>query len=136
MVIDTMIFAYATLAHSSFAADSRRALERAYGRVWVPESVRAELVNVAWLTARAGLASWDDARMALDDAEALFSHVIPTRALWTDAFRLAREHDHSPYDTLFVALARSEMLLVVTTDGPLLKKFPEDTVSLADFVAS
>ncbi len=132
MVVDTLILAYALLGEEEFHEPSVEAL-RALPEVWAPESLRAEFANVVWLWIRhrgvepaAGLAM-------LRDADSLVTEFVPVSRLWEEALALAVERDHSPYDTLFVALAQQRETKVLTSDQALLKRFPDWTVSLADF---
>lgn len=132
MVVDTMILAYALLGEAEFHAPAVEALST-LPELWAPESLRAELTNVVWLWIRhrgvepaAGLA-------ALRDADTLVTEFVPVRHLWEEALGLAVERNHSPYDTLFVALARQRKSKLLTSDQAVLKRFPDWTVSLAEF---
>ncbi|HEX4954215.1 MAG TPA: type II toxin-antitoxin system VapC family toxin [Thermoanaerobaculia bacterium] len=129
MVVDTMVLAYALLGEAELHAPAVEALKRA-PELLAPESLRAELTNVIWLWIRhrgvdtaAGLA-------ALRDAEALITEFVPLGQLWEEALELAVERDHSPYDTIFVVLARRRGMKVLTHDRPLADRFPEWTVPL------
>jgi predicted nucleic acid-binding protein len=54
----------------------------------------------------------------------------PIADLWETALDLGITHNHSPYDTLFVALALQQGTTVLTDDGALLRRFPEWTSRL------
>lgn len=134
MVVDTMVLAYALLGEAEFHQAAVEALD-ALPELLAPESLRAELTNVVWLWIRhrgvepaAGIAM-------LRDAEALVTEFVPVRNLWEDALVLAVKEGHSPYDTLFVALAQQRRTKMLTSDQAVLRRFPTWTVSLAGFVA-
>ena len=132
MVVDTMILAYALLGEAEFHAPAVEAL-RALPETWAPESLRAELANVLWLWIRHRGVEPARGPEMLRDAEALVTEFVPLGGLWEQALALAVERDHSPYDTLFVALAMQRQSKVLTSDQPLLGRFPDWTVPLAEF---
>ena len=68
------------------------------------------------------------------DAEALFTYVIPSDALWEDALRLAVDSGQAAYDTLFVALAVAKELKVITYDQKLLKTWPAYAITPQQFL--
>lgn len=129
-----MILAYALLGKADLHAPAVRAL-RVLPEIWAPESLRAELANVLWLWIRHRGVEVAEGVAALRDAEALVTEFVPLRGLWEEALRLAVARDHSPYDTLFISLAIQRQTKVLTTDQPLLDRFPEWTMPLAGFPA-
>ncbi len=129
MVVDTMVLAYALLGEADLHARAVEALKAAPELV-APESLRAELVNVIWLWIRHRGVGTSVGLAALRDAEALVDEFVPLSPLWEEALELAVERDHSPYDTIFVVLARRRGMKLLTHDGPLVKRFPEWTVPL------
>ena len=134
MGIDTLIFVYTVVNVQPFR-DESSAVVTATSEVVAPESLIAELVNAAWMhTRRSGL-SLATAEAALDDALRYVSRRVPIDALWHDALRLAVRAGHSPYDTLFVALAEREGTELITYDAKLLAAFPGVAVAPADFLA-
>ena len=129
MVFDTMVLAYALINVPEFREDSQRAIEGAR-EIVVPDLFHAELVNVVWQWIKArrlGLA-------AGLDGQALPTRVVSTRALWERALTLSVARRHPAYDTLFVALAIEIGSRVVSNDRPLLVRFPEHVVSVAQFL--
>ena len=123
-VVDTMVFAYYLLGveqHREYAAAAFERLDE----VWVPDSLRAELVNVVWQWSRKGGVSPDIASSALSDGEALIDYAVSTELLWGRALELALDRNHPAYDTLFVALAERKGLPLLTSDKKLLARFPE-----------
>lgn len=117
-----MVFAYALLGVPRYREESLRVLE-SVDRIIVPDSLRAELANVMWQWVTRDGVSLDVATAALHDAEALFTHVVPTSLLWERALELSVEHEHPAYDTLFVAAAERMDTRMVTYDGKLRRKF-------------
>ncbi len=61
---------------------------------------------------------------------------VEAKSLREPALVLATEADHSPYDTLFAALAEREDTRVITYDERFRRAFPELTVSPAEFLAN
>ena len=70
----------------------------------------------------------------LHDADGLFDSVVPADYLWNDALKLSLAFNHGAMDCLFIALARQQSCKVVTYDGKLRAKFPEDTISPEEFL--
>lgn len=134
MVFDTMVIAYALINVPPFREDAHRALERSR-EIVVPDLFHAELVNVVWQWIRARRLSLDAGIEVLHRGEALPTRVVPTRALWDRALALSVARNHPAYDTLFVALAIETGSKVISNDRPLLRRFPEHVVSVAQFLA-
>jgi predicted nucleic acid-binding protein len=133
VVFDTMVLAYALLKTAPFYEDSALALEFV-PEVWAPESLRAEFVNTLWQWVRAREVPLEQAHIALRNVTPILTKLVPTSVLWEDALDLAVARAHPAYDTLFVALAARLGVKVVTYDGPLMRKFPEWTISVPDFL--
>lgn len=133
MVFDTMVIAYALLGFTEFHRESVAAL-RAAEEVWAPELLRVELLSTLWQWTRSRKLSPDLVGALLQDGDALVSGFTANDQLREDALRLSIARDHSPYDTIFLALAVAKGCRLITYDGPLLKKFPELTITAADFV--
>lgn len=123
-----MVMAFALIGQADLHQRAVRLL-REGGDIWAPESLRAELVNVLWLWVRHRGVDPVAAHEALRDAEGL-AGFVPLAELWEMALDLAVAHDHSPYDTLFVALAIQRGSKVLTADTGLLRRFPEWTTPL------
>ncbi len=133
MVLDTMIFAYAAFRTPPFWEEAYAVLMKA-SDVSVPESFFAEFVNVAWLNVRRGALSASAAEAALIDVRHYVANHVPIDDLWLDALRLSVSANHSPYDTLFVALAEREATRLVTYDAKLLTAFPNVALSPAEYL--
>lgn len=128
MVVDTMVFAYALLGVEGFREPALKALDLV-DLVEVPDSLRAELVNVVWKWVRTKHLSLDLGMEVLRDAEGLIDRVIPTDQLWERALELAVHYNHPAYDTLFIAAAELAETRVITFDKKLLQTFPELAVN-------
>ncbi|HYU32559.1 MAG TPA: type II toxin-antitoxin system VapC family toxin [Thermoanaerobaculia bacterium] len=133
MVFDTMVLAYALLKTAGFYESSALAISSA-PEIWAPDSLRAEMVNVLWMSVRSRKVSPELAHEVLQDVPKLVTHFVPTELLWDQALDLAIAREHPAYDTLFVALAIQSRQKVITFDGPLMSKFPEWTISVPDFL--
>ena len=133
VVFDSMVIAYALLGVAEFRDEAIRAIESAQ-EIWVPDSCRAELVNIVWQWVQFRDVALDTGIEVLWDAETLFTQVVPASALWDQALELAVERKHPAYDTLFVALAAIQESQVVTYDSDMIKKFPEYGISVFDFL--
>jgi predicted nucleic acid-binding protein len=132
MVFDTMVLVYALLGVTEFHHDSLAAIRKAE-EIWAPDLLRAELLNALWQWTRARKVSPDIAGDLFQSCASLV-RFAPADGLQEVAFRLALDRDHSPYDTLFVALAISREQKLLTYDRGLLGKFPEWTLSVPDFL--
>ena len=132
MVFDTMVLTYALLGVTEFHHDSLAAIRKAE-EVWAPDLLRAELLSTLWQWTRARKVLPEIAGDLFQNCSALV-HFAPIEDLQEIAFRLAVDRDHSPYDTLFVALAISREQKLLTYDRKLLGKFPEWTLSVPDFL--
>lgn len=127
-----MVLAYAVIGEAELHRPAMRALADAQ-EVWAPDSLRAELTNVLWQWVRRNRLPLADGQAALGQAGALVTHFISTEALWEEALRLAVEHDHPAYDTLFIALAAATDSRVVTHDAALLARYPGWTTALTTY---
>lgn len=126
-----MVVAYALIGEAE-EHDHAMAALAGLDEILAPDSLRAELVNVLWLWVRHRGVESGRALESLRDAEALVTEFVSAANLWEPALELAIEQDHSPYDTLFVALAVQRGTKVLTADAALLERFPEWTVALDD----
>jgi predicted nucleic acid-binding protein len=127
MIIDTMVFAYALLGVEDLCEQAIKALAAAEV-IEVPDSLRAELVNVIWKWIYIKDVSLDTGIKVLEDAEALIDRVIPCDQLWERALELSVLNKHPAYDTLFIAAAELARTRLLTFDKKLIRLFPELTV--------
>jgi len=122
-----MVMAYALLGVEGFRERAFQAL-RSADLIEVPDSFRAEFVNVVWKWVSTKGVPLELGVEVLWDAEALIERIIPSERLWERALELAVQRDHSAYDTLFIAAAELEGTKLVTFDKKLLRAFPEWTI--------
>ncbi|MDT7043472.1 type II toxin-antitoxin system VapC family toxin [Candidatus Nitronereus thalassa] len=135
MVVDTMVFAYALLGVPRFRDESLAVLTQV-DSVLVPDSFRAELVNVVWQWIREHQQTLEVGMDVLTDADALITYAAPADELWERALELSVEANHPAYDTLCVALAERENTGLITYDTKLRKKFQNQTISPSDFLSN
>lgn len=134
MILDTMVAAYACFDVPGKSEESRAALSKAES-LYVPDSFRAEFLNVAWQYGRTYKIHAADLAEIVQDGYALPTGYIDSPVLWQNALALALEAGHSPYDTLFVAAAMLRKTQVLTYDKKMLKAFPQLTISVPDYLA-
>jgi len=132
MIIDTMVMVYALVDDSGFGPEAEAALRKADELV-APASVEAELVSAFWQWGQERITQ-ATATACCRDAVQLWNALIPVKELWSEALALAFERNHSPYDTLFVVAARKRRTKVLTYDREMLKRFPEDTITVPAFL--
>ncbi len=123
-VVDTNIIAYHLLGTSRFAAAAATLLGEA-DEILAPALWEAELANVIWMAARAGVIQRKEAPAKLALAARLGVRSVPTRSLWHGALVRSLQSGVSVYDTLFVELADREQLPLATYDRRLIQAFPE-----------
>ena len=133
-VVDANVFIYAVFNVPGVGGDAKEVLRRV-DEVHAPASLLAELVSTVWQKAKRGEVTPADGRTGLAAFPALIDRTADVAALWDRALDLSLAKDHSPYDTLFVALAEREGLRVVTFDRTLARKFPTHCVEPAAFLA-
>ena len=122
-VVDTNVLVYSLLRTDPFSEEARKFLERG-DELAAPDVWRPEFINALWVCGRTGRVTTDQVYRFLPLAENIVSQTIQSHNLWADAFHLAFEVNHPPYDTLFVALARRYDTHLVTYDRRLLELFP------------
>ena len=134
-VIDSNVFVYGALDLTAEGPIAEAVLRKA-ATVWAPASVFAECLNALRRHVKRGDLSADEAETRLDQIPPLIAHAVPVPDLWRRALQLSELADHSPFDTLFVALAEREELPVVTFDRKLANKFPQLCLAPAAFLAA
>lgn len=72
------------------------------------------------------------ALQAIQDLEGIVDEFVPIARDESTALELGVLHRHSPYDTLFVALARRLGTKVVTDDQTLRLRFPNDVLTVPE----
>jgi predicted nucleic acid-binding protein len=101
-----------------------------------PASWEAELANVVWNAARAGVFPAEESLRRLDLATALGIRAVSVASLWHGAVARACSSGIAAYDTLFVELAEREKVPLVTFDAAVLKAFPSIACQPAALLAS
>ena len=123
-VIDTNVIAY----HLLGIGEHRRQLSKLFRKrhnYLAPANIQAEIVNVLWLAIRNEAFALEEGLNKLEAANRLINRIVPISSLWRTALLLATETNHSPYDTLFVALAEMEDTKLLTFDRQLQDHFPD-----------
>ena len=133
-VVDANVFIYAVFNVPGVGEDAKEVFRRV-DEVHVPSSLLAELVSTVWQKAKRREITPADGRQGLAAFPSLIDRTANVAALWNRALELPLAEDHSPYDTLFVALAERENLRLVTFDRKLARKFPLRCVESAAFLA-
>ena len=133
IVADANLFAYLLLP-GDLTANARRVLTR--DAVWAaPLLWRSEVRSVLLGALRKRRLGLEDAVEAVDiAAELVRGREYAVRS--ADVLRLAQGSGCSAYDCEYVALAQDLGVSLVTADRELLRAFPADTRSLAEFGAS
>ncbi len=134
VVVDTNVIAYLLLGTEPFVEEVK-AFWAAVTSPIAPASWEAEVANVLWMAARAGVVTPVEAVARLDSAAALGIDSVPVRALWGGALMRSIRKTVAVYDSLFVELADRERLPLATFDGPVLKKFPRIAARPRDVLA-
>lgn len=122
-VVDTNVVAYYLLETQPFANECR-AFWRRVGQVYAPASWEIEVVNVLWLSIRAGVREPGQALEGLRVAAQLGILSVPVKDLWEGTLARAAAVNHPAYDTVFVELAARLRRPLVTFDNRILAKFP------------
>lgn len=123
-VVDANVIAYYLLDTEPFVQEARRFWHRAR-EVFAPALWEDEILNIVWLTTRAGIIDAGEGLERLRHSRALGINTVPARNLWRGAFLRALTHAHPPYDALYVELAARLGLPLATFDEEILKKFPD-----------
>ena len=131
-VIDTNVLAYYLLGVEPYCYETSKCFEMDIELI-TPESIKAELLNVMWLSVRNNAISVEQGIDKLNYTEVLINESVAITALWEEALVLAAESNHSPYDTLFIALAEREKTRLLSFDVRLQKAFPHTVVQPCDF---
>jgi predicted nucleic acid-binding protein len=85
-------------------------------RMTAPDFLLVECGNVLWKKVRRGELSQPYGDRAMRLLRSLAVDLVPTITLSDDAFALAHEIDHPVYDCLYLALALSRRIKLVSAD--------------------
>jgi predicted nucleic acid-binding protein len=107
--------------------------------LWAPDLVWAEVGNVVWKKWRRGEIPADTAAALLGDFRKLPLRTLPSDLLFDAAWEVASNLSRSFYDSLYLALARSQGCPLVTADRKLWRALQDgaarDSVLWVDDVA-
>lgn len=106
-----------------------------------PDILIAEVCNAAWRLARLGRIEQAELTEIAAIVPRFFAELVGAAVLAPGATMMARQLDHPVYDCLYVTLAETRQLRLVTADGRLLDKLRDtkwaaNAVSLADYPVS
>jgi predicted nucleic acid-binding protein len=104
------------------ASDAARALVISSASTIAPDFIFTELASVASKKVKRGETSKHFAMEALVRAPGLLTMVAPSRPLVTRAFEFAVEYGVSAYDGLYLALADTKQMKVITADRRLVAR--------------
>ena len=131
IVVDTNVIGYLYLNGERSKQAEEALLKDAE---WAaPVLWRSEFRNVLALYIRKGILPFEDSVRIMDEATRLM-HGMEYEVASMDVLQLVKESTCSAYDCEFVALARELNVRLVTVDKRILKEFPEDAISLDEFV--
>lgn len=131
IVVDTNIIGYLYLS-SERSEQAEKAL--LMDPEWVaPVLWRSEFRNVLALYIRKGVLSLRDAVRIMEEATSLMQGGEYEVASY-QVLQLAGESACSAYDCEFVALARDLGVPLLTVDRQILEQFPDDAVSLDEYI--
>ena len=131
IVVDTNVIGYLYLSSERSEQAEQALLKDAE---WVaPVLWRSELRNVLAQYMRKGFLSFEDAVRIMDEASRLMEG-MEYEVSSLDVLQLVKESRCSAYDCEFVALARDLGARLVTVDKQILRAFPEEAISLEEFV--
>ena len=103
------------------ALDLQTRHERGEIEFIIPDLFWAEVGNVLWKAVRQRRCSARDAEESLRRAKLLGLRAVPSVELVEEAFAIARKHDRTLYDSLYLALAISRRATLITADERLAK---------------
>lgn len=134
-VVDTNVVAYLLLQTEPFA-EQCEAFWREVEEPIAPASWEAELVNVLWLAARKNVLPMDEALDLLSSVEWLGIRSVAVSELWHGALIRAYTSGIAAYDALFVELAETEAVPLVTFDQGIIKAFPSVAMRPSELMKS
>jgi predicted nucleic acid-binding protein len=102
-------------------AIAREALARAQ-RLIAPDFLLIEMASIAAKRVRRGVTTNGQAERAVREVADFIDELAPSAPLARRAFELARDHGVSAYDSLYLALAEREGVIVLTADRRLVDR--------------
>jgi len=134
VIFDSVTIAYAFLGVSRFGKPSSRALEISED-IWVPDLFFSEYANILWKSIQAKKINVEEGLGIIEDTLPLLTRVFPANEIMGTCLELAAGRDHTAYDGMYAALASMTGGKVLTFDRTFLKKFPEYTLHVLDYLA-
>lgn len=101
---------------------SLRVLDSAV-ELYAPDLIYAEMGNVLWKKWRRKELSGEDVSGIMQDFMAITFQIHKSFDLSADALDIAKEHNQTFYDCIYVALALSAECALITADNKLYKAF-------------
>jgi len=98
-----------------------RGVERGLNMAIAPELLLAEAANVINKIRKSGKIDDSESDQLLSDILSVPVRLFPHQPVITRAFDLAREHNLTVYDTLYLALAENHGAVIFSADRKLLK---------------
>jgi predicted nucleic acid-binding protein len=99
--------------------------------VLAPDLFVPEVVNTIWKYHQFESLPLDECHRSLETALGLVDAVVPSMEIHSEAFLLARTTRRPAYDMFYLALARREDAVLLTTDSALRKEAERQGVSVA-----
>ena len=127
VVIDTNVIAYHLLGIEEHREHLSKLFRKNHNLI-APANIQAGIVNVLWLAIRNEAFDLEEGLQKLEAANCLINRIVPIPNLWRTALLLSTNTDHSPYDTLFVALAEMEDTKLLTYDQQLQNHFSDRAI--------
>jgi len=123
-VVDTSALIRLFVPDGQLPADFERFLrgvERGLNMAIAPELLLAEAASVINKKEKSGELAKDESDRLLTDVLSLPIRLFPHLPILSRAFKLARIHNLTVYDTLYLALAEEHGAVIFTADRKLLK---------------
>ena len=120
LVVDTSAAIEVVLGRAR-SVEFARLLEDA-DEVLAPELIVAEVVNTIWKYHQFENLSLSICDRSIELALGLVDVFVPCKELYRETFLLARAARRSAYDMFYLALARREDAVLLSTDGALKKE--------------
>ncbi len=130
LVLDTNVIIYYLYGIEPFSGDISLMLKNDL-MLLAPENWKSEFLNFTCLMIKNGSITFEDGIQKLNLAELLINNSVSISRLWNKALYFSIKKMHSPFDTVFVALAEQEKIKLATFDAKLIKNFPETALTPA-----
>lgn len=105
--------------------DFLRGVERGFNQAIAPELLIAEAANVINKKRKAGEFTGNESDQLLADLLSVPIRLFPHKPVLTRAFEIARQHNLTVYDTLYLALAEEHGAVIFSADNQVIKAAAE-----------